>query len=87
METRYPKYRIMQWVDTSKAAMNKPQATIFYGVQIKPMKDSLWMHCRRHSKSLIFDKPEKAKAMIAKLKLMPIHTTSGSVNHESNFGI
>lgn len=65
MATKYPQYRILQWIDTS---MNKPQATILYGVQIKPEKGAKWMHCCNYNEPLIFDTPEKASAAIAELK-------------------
>jgi hypothetical protein len=42
----YPKYRVSQWIDTSEEAMNKPQATIVYGIQTMRMKGGKWMHCR-----------------------------------------
>ena len=68
MATKYPQYTIGQWIDTSEEAMNKPQATILYGVQIKPKRGAKWMHCCRGNEPLIFDTPEKASAAIAELK-------------------
>lgn len=68
MATKYPQYTIGQWIDTSEEAMNKPQATILYGVRIKPEKGAKWMHCCRGSEPLIYDTPEKASAAIAELK-------------------
>lgn len=68
MATKYPQYQIGQWIDTSEESMNKPQATILYGVQIKPDKREKWMHCCRGNEPLIFDTLEKASAAIAKLK-------------------
>lgn len=68
MATKYPQYTIGQWIDTSEEAMNKPQATILYGVRIKPEKGAKWMHCCKGSEPLIFDTPEKASAAIAELK-------------------
>ena len=68
MATKYPQYTIVQWIDTSEEAMNKPQATILYGVQIKTRPYGKWMHCCRGSEPLIFDTAEKASAAIAELK-------------------
>lgn len=68
MATKYPKYAIGQWIDTSEEAMNKPQATILYGVQIKTRPDGKWMHCCRGSEPMIYDTPEKASAAIEELK-------------------
>lgn len=68
MATKYPQYTIGQWIDTSEEAMNKPQATILYGVQIKPEKGAKWMHCCKGNEPLIFDTAEKASAAIAELK-------------------
>lgn len=68
MATKYPKYQIGQWIDTSEEAMNKPQATILYGVRIKTRPDGKWMHCVRGNEPLIFDTAEKASAAIAELK-------------------
>lgn len=62
------KYRIGQWLDTSEEAMNKPQATILYGVRIKPAPGAKWMHCYRGQKPLIYDTPEKASTAIAELR-------------------
>lgn len=68
MATKYPQYKIGTWIDTSEESMNKPQATMLYGVQIKPEKGAKWMHYWRGSKPLIYDTPEKASAAIAVLK-------------------
>lgn len=68
MATKYPQYTIGQWIDTSEEAMSKPQATILYGVQIRPEKGAKWMHCCKGSEPLIFDTAEKASAAIVELK-------------------
>lgn len=68
MATKYPQYQIGQWIDTSEEAMNKPQATILYGVQIRPEKGAKWMNCCRGGEPLLFDTPEEASALIAELK-------------------
>ena len=68
MATKYPQYKIGQWIDTSEEAMSKPELTICYGVEIKPHKGAQWMHCYRDNKPLIFDTADKASAVIAKLK-------------------
>lgn len=68
MAKKYPQYQISQWIDTSEEAMNKPQATILYGVQIRTAKGERWMHCFRGSEPLIFDTPQKASAAIAELQ-------------------
>ena len=62
MKTKYPQYAIGQWIDTSEEAMNQPQATILYGVQIKPEKGAKWMHCCRGSEPLIYKTPESTAA-------------------------
>lgn len=68
MTTKYPQYRISQWIDTSEEAMSKPQATILYGVQIKPEKDAKWMHVCNDDDPMIYDAPGKASAAIAEMK-------------------
>lgn len=68
MAKKYPEYKIGQWIDTSEEAMNKAQATILYGVQIKTRPDGKWMHCYRGSEPLIFDTAENAGAAIAELR-------------------
>ena len=68
MATKYPQYKIGQWIDTSEEAMSKPELTISYGVEIRRHKGAQWMHCCRDNKPLIFDTAEKASAEIAKLK-------------------
>lgn len=65
---KYPQYKIVQWIDTSEEAMNQPQATILYGVQIKPEKGARWMHCCHGSEPLIYKKLDEARATIAELK-------------------
>ena len=69
MAISYPQFKIGQWIDTSEEAMAKQQATILYGVQIKPEKGAKWMHCCKGSDSLIFDTPEDAIAAILQLKV------------------
>lgn len=68
MATKYPQYTIGQWLDTSEESMSKPQATILYGVQIKPAKGAKWMHVTRSNEPQIFDTIDKASAAIAELK-------------------
>ena len=68
MATKYPQYKIGQWIDTSEEAMSKPELTISYGVQIRRHKGSQWMHCCRDNKPLIFGTADEASAEIAKLK-------------------
>lgn len=68
MALKYPQYRIGQWIDTSDEAMSKPQATILYGVQIKPEKGAKWLHCRDGNEPMIFDTPEKASSAMVALK-------------------
>jgi hypothetical protein len=65
MAMKYPQYRVSQWIDTSEEAMNKPQATILYGVQIKPEKGKAWRHCYADTELLIFDTPEIAERKAA----------------------
>jgi hypothetical protein len=57
----------VQWIDTSEEAMNQPQATILYGVRIKPEKGAKWMHCCQGSEPLIYKTQEDAIAAIAEL--------------------
>jgi hypothetical protein len=64
----YPKYKIGQWIDTNEESMNKEQATIIYGVQIKPEKGAKWMHCFRDEKPLLFSTIDLASAAITELK-------------------
>ena len=68
MATKYPQYKIGQWIDTSEEAMSKPELTISYGVEIRPYKGAKWMHCCRDNKPLIFGTADEASAEIAKLK-------------------
>jgi hypothetical protein len=64
-ETKHPRYRISQWIDTSEEAMDQPQATILYGVQAQTEKGGKWMHCHAGGKALIFKTPNEASAAIA----------------------
>lgn len=66
--TKYPKYQILRWIDTSEEAMSRPLATKLYGVRIKPDKGSRWMHCCRGNEPLIYQTPEEASAAIAELR-------------------
>ena len=68
MATKYPQYKIGQWIGTSEEAMAKPELTISYGVEIRPRKGEKWMHCFRNNKPLLFDTADEASAEIAKLK-------------------
>lgn len=68
MKTTYPQYRMTQWIDTSEEAMNKPQATIIYGVQTMREKGGRWMHCAVGSKPMHYDSPDKASEAIAALR-------------------
>ena len=68
MKTTYPQYRVTQWIDTSEEAMNKPMATIIYGVQTMREKGGRWMHCANGTKPMHFDTAEKASAACAALR-------------------
>ena len=68
MKTKYPQYRISQWIDTSEEAMNKPQATIIYGVQTMREKGAPWMHCCMGGKAMHYDTPDAASEAIAALR-------------------
>lgn len=68
MPTKYPQYRISQWIDTSEEAINKPQATIIYGVQTKRDKDGKWMHCMTPAGPMHYDTPAQASAAIAEMR-------------------
>jgi len=67
MVTKYPQYRVTQWIDTSEEAMNQPMATIIYGVQTMREKGGKWMHCAMGSKPMHYDTHDKASAAIASL--------------------
>lgn len=68
MKTKYPQYRMVQWIDTSDEAMRKPQATIIYGVQTLRDKGGKWMHCAVDLKPMHYDTPEKASEAIAAMR-------------------
>ena len=68
MKTKYPDYRVTQWIDTSEQAMNKPQATIIYGVQTMREKGGKWMHVANGSEPMFFDTMHKASAACAELR-------------------
>lgn len=68
MMTTYPQYRVTQWIDTSEEAMNKPQATIIYGVQTMREKGGRWMHCADGSKPMHFETPAQASEAIKALR-------------------
>lgn len=68
MKTKYPKYRVTQWIDTSEEAMSKPQATIIFGVQTMREKGGRWMHCACGSKPMHYNTQEQASAAIAELR-------------------
>jgi hypothetical protein len=68
MKTTYPQYRMTQWIDTSEGAMNKPQATIIYGVQTMREKGGRWMHCAVGSKPMHYDSPDKASEAIKAMR-------------------
>jgi hypothetical protein len=68
MKTKYPQYRMTQWIDTSEEAMSKPQATIIYGVQTMREKGGRWMHCMTSKGPMHYESPEKASEAIAALR-------------------
>lgn len=68
MKTKYPQYRMTQWIDTSEEAMNQPQATIIYGVQTMREKGGRWMHCANGTKPMHFDTADKASDAIKYLR-------------------
>lgn len=68
MTTKYPQYRMTQWIDTSEEAMNKPQATIIYGVQTMREKGGRWMHCMTSKGPMHYDTPDKASEAIKALR-------------------
>lgn len=69
MKAKYPQYRMTQWIDTSSDAMNKPQATIIYGVQTMREKGGQWMHCANGSKAMHYGTPDKASEAIKALRV------------------
>lgn len=68
MAAKYPQYRMTQWIDTGEEAMNRPIATIIYGVQTMREKGGKWMHCAVGGKPMHYDTPDKASAAIAALR-------------------
>jgi len=68
MKTKYPQYRVTQWIDTSEEAMNKPMATIIYGVQTMREKGGMWMHCMTSAGPMHYETPDKASSAIATLR-------------------
>lgn len=65
---KYPMFCVSQWIDTSPEAMNKPQATIIYGVQTKRKPGGSWMHVARDTEPVFFDTHEKALAYCDELR-------------------
>jgi hypothetical protein len=68
MATKYPKYRLSQWIDTSEEAMNQPQAAIIYGVQTKRERGGPWLHCAMGTKPMHYDTLDKASEAIKALR-------------------
>lgn len=68
MATKYPQYRMTQWIDSSEEAMNKPQATIIYGVQTMREKGGRWMHCMTSAGPMHYDTSDKASEAIKALR-------------------
>lgn len=68
MKATYPQYRMTQWIDTSDEAMDKPQATIIYGVQTKREAGGKWMHCANGTQPMHYDTPDKASDAIKALR-------------------
>ena len=68
MATKYPQYKVTQWIDTSAEAMSKPQATIYFGVMIRTEKSEPWCHCYRDGEPLLYGSPDLASDAIAKLR-------------------
>jgi len=68
MATKYPQYRVTQWLDTSEESMSKPQATIIYGVQTKRQKGGVWMNCMNRNGPLHYATHEKASEAVAALR-------------------
>lgn len=70
---KYPQYKVTQWIDTSEEAMNKSEATIRYGVDIKPKPSAGvhggWLHLAINGTPMIFDTAEEASAKIDALKI------------------
>jgi hypothetical protein len=64
---QYPKYRVIQWIDTSPKAMRRRQATILFGVQAQTVKGGKWMHCYAKNEALIFKSHDEASAAIASI--------------------
>lgn len=69
MKTKYPQYRVSQWLDTSDKSMKKAQVTIIYGVQTMREKGGLWMHCANRKVPMHFDSLEKASAACESLRI------------------
>lgn len=74
--TKYPQYRVSQWIDTSDEAMDKAQAPIVYGVQTKREKGGAWMHVANGSEPMFFDSPAKASDACAELRKIAAATGS-----------
>ncbi len=67
----YPKYRASQWLDTSEEAMNKPQATIVYGIQTMRVKGGKWMHCRDNAGPLFYATAKEVAEAIKEFAAQP----------------
>jgi hypothetical protein len=72
VKTSYPQYRVSQWIDTSEEAMNKPMATIIYGVQTLREKGGRWMHCANGTQPMHYDTLDKACEAIKALRAVEL---------------
>jgi hypothetical protein len=61
--TKYPQFRVSQWLDNSDEAMAREQATIIYGVQTKREKGGKWQHVCNGSGPLFCGSREDAHAV------------------------
>lgn len=64
MKSRYPKYRVSQWIDTSEEAMSQTNVRFVYGVQILREKGYNWTHCCAGTQPLIFGAPEEVLMLL-----------------------
>jgi hypothetical protein len=68
MKTKFPKYRVSHWLDTSPESMNKPEADIWYGVQTQRETRGPWMHVSINGVRQLFKTAEEADACIRRLQ-------------------
>ena len=76
MPTTYPRYRLCEWLDISKASLAKPNPLTVIGIQTQRAAGQAWCHCHNDGQPMLYATTFLAESAIAVLKAQDANHSS-----------